>query len=269
MKMTAPLLDESPGDGYLTRVGYADIETASDDYASRFAGKAGQWLLNVQERIIAGFVSAALYTSQEQLSVLDVGGGHGQVVAALAHRPYASQFHITVLGSAAEANRQLISLPADAQSALGHLQYQIGEFTPLPFPDQSFDIVTCFRLLPHFDDWRALLRELCRVTKRCLLFDAPTFESINALSAQGFSWKKRIEKNTRTFTLFHRRELLAELEKNGFPHADIRGQFTLPMVVHRMLKSPVCSELLELPGRISGLVDVLGSPIIMRATRGE
>ena len=56
----------------------ADIETSSDDYAARFAGEIGAWLLKVQEeatlRMLAAYPNA---------KILDVGGGHGQLTGAL------------------------------------------------------------------------------------------------------------------------------------------------------------------------------------------
>ena len=37
--------------------------------------------------------------------------------------------------------------------------------TDLPFPDRSFDVVTCWELLHHLDDPVAALREMWRVAR--------------------------------------------------------------------------------------------------------
>ncbi|MEM9907111.1 MAG: hypothetical protein AAF921_19010, partial [Cyanobacteria bacterium P01_D01_bin.44] len=69
----------------------ADIETASDSYASRFAGKSGTWLLGVQQA-----ATLKMLADYPQASVLDVGGGHGQLTEALIEQGH----QVTVLGSA-------------------------------------------------------------------------------------------------------------------------------------------------------------------------
>ena len=50
----------------------ADIHTSSEEYADRFSGPAGAWMLGVQEKI-----ALRLLRRFEDVSVLDVGGGHG------------------------------------------------------------------------------------------------------------------------------------------------------------------------------------------------
>ncbi len=53
----------------------ADIETSSDGYANRFGGKTGAWMLAVQERV----TKQLLRDVPASATVLDVGGGHGQL----------------------------------------------------------------------------------------------------------------------------------------------------------------------------------------------
>jgi len=60
----------------------ADIETASEDYARRFAGEVGAWLLQLQAlatlQMLAAYPGAA---------VLD-GGGHGQLALPYPDRAF-------------------------------------------------------------------------------------------------------------------------------------------------------------------------------------
>ena len=68
----------------------ADIHTSSDEYATRFSGAAGTWMLDVQEQI-----TRRLLRGFEGSSVLDVGGGHGQLAIPLCR----DGWRVTVLGS--------------------------------------------------------------------------------------------------------------------------------------------------------------------------
>ena len=247
----------------------ADVETASLDYASRFSGPAGQWLLSIQARILHGYFKGSIHNHQEPTSILDVGGGHGQVATAIAGSSFAPLVSLTVLGSASNGN---VTLEAARQQGLltriRSVDYQVGPFLPLPFPNQSIDIVSSLRFLPHTEHWRELIREMCRVARRAVIVDVPTVESVNIFSKMLFPLKKRVEGNTRTFTLFRRAEVIKEFRECGFPFVDVRGEFFWPMVVHRMLKRPALSEALEAPPKFLGLTDLVGSPVIMRAIRG-
>ncbi len=244
---------------------HADLETSSADYASRFSGASGRWLLDIQSRILHNYFKGSIHNHQEPVTILDVGGGHGQIAAALNGSSFAPQISLTVLGSDPEAN---LSLKLADRSRLGSCVFEVGSFERFPFPDQSIDIVTSLRLLPHYPNWQQLVAEMCRVARRVVIADIPTYQSINYLSKAMFPLKKRIEGNTRSYTLFRRAEVVDCFAANKFPWVDIRGEFLFPMVVHRMLKVPIVSEVLEAIPRVLGLTDVLGSPVIMRATRG-
>lgn len=243
----------------------ADLETSSADYASRFSGPAGLWLLEIQARVLHNYFKGSIHNHQEPVSILDVGGGHGQIAAVLNGSSFAPQIALTVLGSDASADTTLKTVD---RSRLGSVEFKVGSFETLPFADQSIDIVTSLRLLPHYENWQHLVAEMCRVARRVVIVDVPTYQSVNYISAAMFPLKKRLEGNTRTYTLFHRAEVVDCFAANKFPFVDIRGEFIFPMVMHRMVKSPLLSEISEAIPRLLGLTDVLGSPVIMRATRG-
>jgi SAM-dependent methyltransferase len=232
----------------------ADVETSSDGYASRFSGPVGAWMLAVQERAVRGLLGAS-----DGASVLDVGGGHAQLALPLAE----AGFRVTVLGSAAVCARRL--QPAiDA----GRVRFVAGDLLALPFPDRSFDFVVSVRLLSHCERWPQLVAELCRVARRAVVIDYPTLESINRVAPALFGAKRRLEGNTRTFTLFTHREVAEAFSSRGFPTAGRVGQFFLPMVLHRALRCRSCSSALETASRALGLTGRWGSPVIARfATR--
>jgi len=226
----------------------ADIDTSSDDYATRFAGPAGQWMLERQLKI-----AEALLREAGAGAILDVGGGHGQLAVPLC----AAGHSVTVLGSS-EACRGRIAAAIET----GRCSFVVGNVVSLPFPDRSFDTVISFRLLTHCSRWPLLVKELCRVADRNVIVDYPTYLSVNAFAPMLFDIKKRVERNTRTWALFSHRQVRREFAGNGFRQARRRSQFFLPMVLHRMLKSPAISEAMERVCAAPGLTHLAGSPVI-------
>jgi len=231
----------------------ADIETSSNDYAARFAGPTGAWMLQLQETIVLD-----LLKSPPAVTVLDVGGGHGQLAVPLCH----AGFQVTVAASAESCRRRIDPLVAG-----GQWRFVVGNLIELPFADRSFDAVLCFRLVTHCERWPQLIRELCRVARRAVILDYPTSQSLNRLAPQFFGAKKKLEGNTRTFHLFRHEEIDEEFRKHGFRVGRRTGQFFLPMVLHRLLKCKPLSAGLEALFRSAGLSRRWGSPVIAEMLR--
>jgi ubiquinone/menaquinone biosynthesis C-methylase UbiE len=236
---TAPADLESP-----------DIETASADYAQRFAGEVGGYFLDTQTRAVL-----ELLTPWPRARVLDVGGGHGQIAAPLVARGY----DVTVVGSNQRCRERL-----DLLLKPGSFAFVSGNILELPFADDSFDVVMAFRLLPHVRRWRRLVAEMCRVASAAVICDYPDLRSVNLIQRPFFAWKRRIEKNTRPFECFTRRQLTWEFAKHGFGQATFRPQFLFPMVAHRALKSAALSRALERTSEAVGLTRAFGSPVVLR-----
>lgn len=228
----------------------ADIETSSDEYATRFAGEAGQWMLDVQERLTLDLLSP-----YKGASVLDVGGGHGQLAIPMCRDGY----HVTVLGSDASCRHRISSIVE-----AGDCTFQIGNVIALPFGDNAFDVVIAFRLLTHCEKWPVLVSELCRVARKAVIVDYPTSQSLNAIAPMLFKAKKRIEKNTRMWRLFRHREVSRAFADHGYARTGRRSQFFLPMVLHRAIKSRRVSAAFESLPRALTLADRWGSPVIVR-----
>ena len=226
----------------------ADIETSSDDYATRFAGPAGEWFLKCQADIVLEWMKAT-----PGATVLDVGGGHGQLAIPLARAGH----KVTVLGSDESCRRRI-----DAEVSRGDIAFTVGNVIQLPFPDRHFDIVVSIRLLPHCGRWPDLVSELCRVARRAVIVDFPASRSLNVFSDALFGVKKKVEKNTRPYRLFTRSEVDEQFTRSRFAPASRRPEFFWPMVLHRMLKRPALSRVLEAIPRALGLTFLLGSPIL-------
>jgi SAM-dependent methyltransferase len=233
----------------------ADVETSSDGYARRFAGPVGAWFLATQAsatlRMLAPYRCA---------SVLDVGGGHGQVTAAL----IADGHRVTVFGSAESCRRRIAPL-VDA----GQCTFESGDLLDLPYPDRAYDVVLSYRLLPHAVRWKTLLCELARVAERAVLVDIPLRRSVNRLAPSLFALKKRVEGNTRPFRLFDERTVLEVAASAGFVASARYPQFVLPMALHRMLGVHRLSARSERLLRAVGITERFGSPVILKLVRRD
>lgn len=226
----------------------ADIFTSSDDYARRFAGATGAWMLSVQERLVVGFAREA-----GGRSALDVGGGHGQLAWPL----HEAGFDVTVLGSAPECAARL-----EPHVVEGAIRFVVGHVIEMPFERGSFDVVVSVRLLSHCKRWERLVHEMCRVARRAVIVDYPARQGFNALSGVFFGAKKRLEKNTRTWRDFRHGEVEAAFADAGYRLARRTGQFFWPMAMHRLLRCPPLSRAMEWPFRVVGITPRWGSPVI-------
>jgi 2-polyprenyl-3-methyl-5-hydroxy-6-metoxy-1,4-benzoquinol methylase len=233
----------------------ADIETSSDDYATRFSGAVGAWMLEVQERIVAGWLA-----DRPGATIVDVGGGHAQLAGPLARRGHA----VTVVGSDPSCSRRL-----ESEIAAGRVTFTRGNLIALPFGDRSFDVAISIRLVPHCRQWQTLAGELCRVARDAVIIDYPTVHSVNAFSGSMFGLKRTLEGNTRPYALFTHAEIRDAFAAHRFMPGRQRPQFFLPMVFHRTLKSRAVSSRLERLSALTGLTRRFGSPVLAEMVRAS
>ncbi len=234
----------------------ADLETSSDGYSQRFDGPVGRWFLEIQARTTLELLGDLPAGS----AVLDVGGGHAQIAPALVEAGY----EVTVAGSSPACGGRLAEYVRR-----GRCHFGVADLHALPYADQAFTAVTCFRLLPHSVDWQHLVGELCRVARRAVVVDYPSSRSVNVLADRLFALKRRVERNTRPFAMFHPRQIGRAFARRGFGVCAERPQFLLPMVLHRLVRSAAISRAAETPARLSGLTRAFGSPVIVRADRAR
>jgi len=231
-----------------------DVETSSDDYAQRFSGPVGHFLLETQAR-----ATLDLLRPWPGTRVLDLGGGHGQLTGPLVDAGH----DVTVYGSSPGCARRV-----RPWTGRGLARFVSGELLRTPFRDRAFDIAISYRLLPHLAAWRELVVELCRVAGRAVLVDYPTSRSVNAAAGALFGAKQRVEGNARPFAVFRDAEVEAAFTAAGFEPTGRRPQFLMPMALHRALGSGGLSRVLESGAGALGLTRLLGSPVILRAERG-
>lgn len=231
----------------------ADVETSSECYARRFSGPVGSWFLGVQAR-----VTLELLAPWPHARVLEVGGGHGQVTGPLLDAGH----EVTVLGSPGACGERLRALVE-----AGRARFTAGDLLRAPWPDQAFDVVVSYRLLPHVARWRELVAELARLARQVVIIDYPTRRSVNAVSGALFAVKRSIEGNTRPFTVFRDADVGAAFAAAGFQPTARRPQFLFPMALHRALGSAPLARALERAGVAVGLTRALGSPVVLRQER--
>jgi len=228
-----------------------DIETSSNAYARRFTGKAGGMFLSRQEALVMQALA-----DKELVTILDVGGGHGQLSGPLA----ACGHQVTVLGSAPECAERLA---LDKRNT--GVTFTTGPLNRLPFEDRSFDTVVSIRTIAHVEDWEHFLHELCRVASHSVVIDYPELASSNILSLVTFKLKKQIEGDTRLYSSFRSSTLRQAFAANGFRVTSINRQFLLPMALHRAGKGAAPLRAIERVGRAIGMTRFAGNPGIMRA----
>jgi len=232
----------------------ADVETASAGYARRFDSPVGRWMLDRQLLAILD-----LLRDKGPSSILDVGGGHGQMAPALSglgHR-------VTVLASSPHA----MAATLRPRVASGEVLLVVGDLRDPPVEPRSFDIVLSLRLLAHARDLEGLVRGLTRPAERTVIVDYAAARSFNAAAEVFFGAKKRIEKNTRPFRVLPTAQIEHLFSESGCRARGRRSQFFWPMALHRALGSPLLSRSLEAPFAAFGLRAVFGSPVLARFDR--
>ena len=152
--------------------------------------------------------------------VLDVGCGDGTVAAALAQR----DAQVTGLDPAPTALDR-------ARAAHPELEF-VGPAPDgrLPFPDASFDAVTCVNVLQHVADTQALLSEVRRVlVPGGLLVVAVPFHGRlrNVLVALG-SFERHYDPLAPEVRFYTARSLRASLQEFGFEGVTLSARGGVP-----------------------------------------
>ncbi len=229
-----------------------DIESSTHDYATRFQGKIGLWL--VDRQIVATRIALRkLIPGGSGFSVLDVGGGHGQNIEIIKELGG----ELTIVGSEPSCNA-LIKPQVEA----GEVKFVASPLLSLPFDDNSFDVVICYRILSHMESWKQLIAEISRVSRKLVLIDYPSKKSINIVADALFSIKKMIEKNTRRYGCYSDHEVDVVFEQSQQQRVFEHRQFFLPMALYRLIGNTKIASCLAVTFRLIGLTDRFGSPVI-------
>lgn len=231
----------------------ADVETSSDAYARRFSGPVGAFFLERQARGVLELLSP-----WPRASVLDVGGGHGQLTGALLAAGYA----VTVLGSDPTCEARVREW-----TGAGRVRFVAADLLEPGLAERSFDLVLSLRLLPHARSFERLVGSLARLSRVAVVVDYPTRRSVNAASELLFGLKRGVEGDTRPFRVFADAEVEAAFAAHGFTPTGRRPQFLAPMALYRAAGSAALARAAEGAASALGLTRLLGSPVVLRLER--
>ena len=235
-----------------------DIETSSDEYASRFSGPAGAFLLERQRAAVTELIQAA---APAPLHVLELGGGHGQLLPSL----LSAGHQVTIHGSDPVCFRRVAP---ELASHSRQVACCVSSLWELPFQTGTFDRVVGLRLLAHVVRWQELLDEIVRVSRCLVLIDFPLHRGGQRLAGALFGLKRTVERRTtRPFFLYSEQDVVAHLRWRGMQVAGRRGQFALPIALHRAIGSPRISQALERGLSRVQVAERARSPVLLLARR--
>lgn len=168
--------------------------------------------------------------------VLDAGCGSGRTMEELAR--YGTVEGVDASPDAVEAAR-----------ARGRARAQLGRLEALPFPDGTFDLITCLDVLEHLPDDRAALAELRRVSRPdgWLVVTVPAYPRL---------WSAHDLANQH-YRRYRRRELRAAVADAGWKlerDTHFNGLLLAPAAAVRLARSR---------GRAAGTSDLGRSPAIL------
>ncbi|MBI2263557.1 MAG: methyltransferase domain-containing protein [Armatimonadetes bacterium] len=121
--------------------------------ASQYAASACHSDSDVLARVVE------LASPEPHWTVLDVATGTGHTAFALA--PHVAS--VTGVDLTPEMIREGEKLRLERP--LANVEFRLGDVHDLPFPDQSFDLITCRRGAHHFSDMGRALAEMRRVLR--------------------------------------------------------------------------------------------------------
>jgi SAM-dependent methyltransferase len=244
-----------PSDKHYSYSIYADPATANHFDVSRFGGPIGKLIAEAQERVLMDFLGEV-----KGLTVLDVGTGTGRAALAIAARGA----KVTGMDASTEMLR-VARMHAD-DAGLG-VTFLPGDAHSLNFSDQSFDASVSLRVLMHTPDWRRCLGELCRVTRRWIVFDYPSLTSAAALQVFTRRIARLAGRNVEAYHVMGTNAVRSVLVNHGFQIIRIHRQFVLPIAFHKLVGSPAFTQTVEKTLKLAGLLSLVGSPVTVLAER--
>jgi ubiquinone/menaquinone biosynthesis C-methylase UbiE len=141
-----------------------ELEVMDDlDEVEAYSSAAARTYLN---KIDDTFVAHALrlVNRRERGRALDIGSGPGQIVVKLARSLTRWKF-VAVDRSSHMVAEAVANLAAAGPELAGRVEFQIADANALPYPDATFDLVTCNSVLHHMAEPERLLAEIARLVK--------------------------------------------------------------------------------------------------------
>jgi SAM-dependent methyltransferase len=147
------------------------------------------------------------------------------------------------------------------------IDFAEGDAHALAYADRSFDAVVCLRMLMHVPDWRTALSELCRVSRRRIVFDYPAFGSVATVQAVWRRAALKMGRNVEAYRVFRAGDIARELQRHGFRVVRTHKQFVLPIALHKSVGSRAFTRTAERVLAGAGMLRLAGSPVTIAADR--
>jgi ubiquinone/menaquinone biosynthesis C-methylase UbiE len=209
---------------------------------------------------------------------LDVACGPGLVVLAFA-RVVASAVGLDTTAAMLDRARVL-----QQRQSLRNAEWVHGDVYELPFPDQSFDIVTCRFAFHHFLQPKNALAEMARVTRpggRIVVCDGVASDYLSKASAFNAFERMRDPSTVRFLTAGELRKLCAdtglsiEQERTYTVPAELEGLLRVSFpkaqdvaTLRKTMRASIIDDALGLSTRTDGDRVVFGFPsVILSAVR--
>ena len=234
---------------------YADPNYAENFDMSHFGGEMGRYILAAQENVLVDFLG-----DLKNVALLDVGTGTGRAALAFAQRGA----RVTGVDASPEMLKVAV---AHAKEIGADVEFKTGAAHDLDFADRTFDVAVSLRMLMHTPDWRKCLSELCRVSKKRVLFDYPPSTSTSAVQVRLRRIQRFFGRQVETYHVLGNGDVRAVLNANGYKIIKIHKQFVLPIMLHKAMGSRRFTETSEKILAALGLLKLFGAPVTILAER--
>lgn len=181
--------------------------------------------------------------------VLDIGSGLGGVDLLLVTQHGAGEVvGIDVEGQLVDASVELIQ----SAGLTGKIQFMLVEPGPLPFPDQSFDLVFSKDAMVHIPDKAALYSEVLRVLRPGGAFIAADWLWADGAAASHVV-QEWLSKGPLKFAFTTPKQAADELRQAGFTHVSVEDRRHLLQISNRkeieILEGPARERLASIVGQ--------------------
>jgi SAM-dependent methyltransferase len=232
---------------------YADPSVARSFDSNRFGGPIGILIKEAQEEAVF-----AKLPDVKNWNVIDVGAGTGRFTLPFLERGARL--------TACDASAQMLEVLKE-KAGNNDLSVFVTDAHHLDFPDRGFDCAISFRMLLHVVDPKKALAELCRVSNDWVVFDVPPAHGFLLLAPPVHAVRRLFSRTYQSYRIFSLRALKKELNANGFDVVSMDFGFFLPIIVHRIMKSPGFTKTIEKICTRLRLTALAGSPVTIFARR--
>lgn len=249
-------MSRQPGRDHYSYTHYANASTAHTFDDRRFGGPIGAMVASSQAKTLSDFVGRI-----QHRHILDVGTGTGRAALLFAR----GGARVTAI----DASEQMLDVARAraAEQGVGTIRFAVGDAHALDFPNRSFDVACCLRVLMHTPQWQQVVSELCRVADQLVIVDYPSatslalFESVARRTAAGLGVR------TEAYQVFTDRAIASAFDRCGFRVRSVHRQFVLPIAFHKAIGSRGFTHWSEGVLDRFGLLAWFGSPVSIVAER--